>query len=168
MKTEIRNPKSERGLTLIEALAYIAVLAVIIAIAGKTFGRAWDQSRAIQRNTDDIKRVLHAGERWRRDIRAATGRIEAQTVEGAQGCIIPTAGGQVVWLLSSNVVRRSAAAEQPEFVMVPRAKDCRFAADERGKVTAWRWDVELLPAQKQARVKPLFTFTAVPPQEKNQ
>ena len=101
-------------------------------------------------------------------VGAATGRIEAQTVEGAQGCIIPTAGGQVVWLLSSNVVRRSAAAEQPEFVMVPRAKDCRFAADERGKVTAWRWDVELLPAQKQARVKPLFTFTAVPPQEKNQ
>ena len=64
-------------------------------------------------------------------------------------------------------VRRSASAEQPEFVMAPRVKDCRFAADAREGVTAWRWDVELLPAQKQGRVKPLFTFTAVPPQEKN-
>jgi len=167
MKHATRNTKYARGLTLIEALAYIAVLAVIIAIAGRTFGRAWDQSAGIQRNTDDIKRALHAGERWRADIRAATGRIEAPADEAGQGIIIPTASGQVVWLLSSNAVRRSASAAAPEILMLPRVKECRFAAEPRAEVTAWRWEVELLPAQKQARVKPLFTFTAVPPTDKS-
>jgi type II secretory pathway pseudopilin PulG len=166
MKTGVRNPGAEAGLTLIEALAYIAVLAVIIAVTGKTFATAWDQSARIQRNTDDIKRVLRAGERWRQDIRAATGRIEPQTEAGAQGLVIPTAKGQIVWLVSTNGVRRSASAEAPEILLLPRIKDSQFVEDARTGVTAWRWDVELKPEKKEPRVRPWFTFLAVPTQEK--
>lgn len=168
MNTTHHGKKPIRGVSLIEMLAYIALLAVLIAIAGKTLGRAWDQSTALRRNTDDIQRALHAGERWRQDIRAATGRVEAHTVEGAQGCLIPTAQGQILWLLNSNVVRRSAAEAAPEFVLLPRVKECRFVAEERAGIPAWRWEVELLSGPKPARVKPLFTFTAVPPPEKPQ
>ena len=166
MKSELRNPKCDTGITLIEALAYITVLAMILAVAGKTFATAWDQSASIQRNTDDIKRALRAGELWRQDIRAATGRIEAQSVAGAEGLIIPTAKGQIVWLVSTNGVRRSASADTPERLMFERVKQGRFIADQRDDLTAWRWEVELKPGKKEPRVKPWFTFLAVPTQEK--
>ena len=161
-----RSRRSEAGLSLIEALAYITVLAVLIGIAGRTFATAWDQSASIQRNTDDIKRALRAGELWRKDIRSATGRIETQSVAGAEGLVIPTAKGQVVWIVSTNGVRRSASADAPDTLMFERVKQGHFSADSRGNVTAWRWDVELKPGKKEPRVKPWFTFLAVPLKER--
>jgi hypothetical protein len=35
-------------------------------------------------------------------------------------------------------------------------------ADPRQHVRAWRWEVELAAYRKGARIRPLFTFVAVP------
>jgi hypothetical protein len=34
--------------------------------------------------------------------------------------------------------------------------------DARERIVSWRWELELQSTQKVARVKPLFTFQAVP------
>jgi hypothetical protein len=46
-----------------------------------------------------------------------------------------------------------------------------MAADQRQYVTAWRWELELQPrakgSVKPGRVRPLFTFLAVPERPAN-
>ena len=165
MRTSLRLRAAEAGISLIEMLAYIAVLAVLITLTGRLFGQAWDQSRAIQRETDDIKRVLRVGELWRRDVRAANARIELQTLDQAQGVVIPTAAGQVVWLSNSNSVSRSASADHPEVVMLRRLSESRFVEDSQDGLRVWRWDLAPQPGRKHARITPWCSFTAVPPKE---
>src|SRR5215470_16859351 len=68
------------GYLLVECLVYIAVLAVVMGVAFSAFYRCLSSWRDLARNTDDIARVLKAGEIWRADIRAAAGPL--QPVEG--------------------------------------------------------------------------------------
>ena len=61
-------------LHLLECLVYIAVLAVVLVVTMRGFYRCWDNSKALRHNADDIILVLHAGEQWRADVRAARDR----------------------------------------------------------------------------------------------
>jgi type II secretory pathway pseudopilin PulG len=164
MKVE-RRSQARRGISLIECLVYIAVLAVIVSIGGFTLAKAWDQSRAIQRNADDIERAIHAGERWRADLRRATGPVRATTDADSERITIPTADGEVVYLNTTNEVRLQPKPGAPEIILVPKVKVSHMAPDPREHLTAWRWELELQPSQKSARVRPLFTFEAVPGKE---
>jgi hypothetical protein len=47
---------------------------------------------------------------------------------------------------------------------VPGVKSSKIAHDPRQKVTAWRWEIELATRKKAVRVRPLFSFEAVPAQ----
>jgi type II secretory pathway pseudopilin PulG len=159
-----RNPtRSSQGFTLIETLVYMGLLFVTIGIAFVAMYRSMDASAALRRNANDIVRALNAGEQWREDIRDATGPIHlGQTAQGIT-LRLPHGRDEVEYLITTNAVsRRIDSADWA--VVLDRVKLSVFVNDRREKVTAWRWEIELQPGQKRiTRIRPLFTFVAVPP-----
>lgn len=149
------------GYLLIEYLIYIAVLAVVMGVAFAAFYRFLDHARDLARNTDDILRTLQVGELWRADIRAAIAPPEARIGQGANACEITRTNGPVVYLFGDGAIWRqegSAAAK----VVLPRVRASAVSREQRHGITCWRWEVELQTRRKIVRVRPLFTFLAVP------
>jgi prepilin-type N-terminal cleavage/methylation domain-containing protein len=155
------SPKTTRGFTLIECLVYISVLAVVLAIGTAAFYRCWDDNKAITRNGNDIVRTLKAGEIWRADIRAATASIRIMTTNSEQTVRIPSRNGEVLYSFDNGEVRRQAGAHGLWKELLPKVKSSDMQMEKRAEVTAWRWEVELQPEHKHAKVLPLFTFEAV-------
>jgi prepilin-type N-terminal cleavage/methylation domain-containing protein len=147
--------KTRRGFSLVEMLTYIAVLATVLTLTYPAFYRCVQNSTRLRRNTDDIARALHAGERWRADLREATA---APTLTG-NALTIPQATGPVTYEFTDNTVWRHAGSAR--VAVLRQVQAAAFHADSRRHVTAWRWEVALAPTQKTVRMEPLFTFTAV-------
>jgi Tfp pilus assembly protein FimT len=153
--------RATRGVSLFECLVYISLVTVVLGIATAVFYKCWDAHRAIRRNADDIVRALHAGERWRADIRAATGRIQLIESNGVERLRVPGPRGGVVYSFADGEVRRQANPAAPELVVLSSVKSSRMKTDARQIVTAWQWDLELKSNRKDMRLRPLFTFEAV-------
>jgi hypothetical protein len=149
------------GYVLIEYLIYIALLAVVMEVAFSGFYRFLENSRGLARNSDDIVRSLRAGELWRSDIRLATGPPRMVQESGVTACEIPQRQGRVDYVLVDHSVWRREGNRAPQEVLA-RVKEVRFLRDPREAVVAWRWEVELLPKKNIVRIRPLFTFEAVP------
>jgi Tfp pilus assembly protein FimT len=79
----ISRPRIQVGYLLMECIVYMAVFAIITGVGMATFYLCWDDSKALLYATDDIAAALHAGERWRADIRSATGKITIETTADA-------------------------------------------------------------------------------------
>jgi len=150
------------GFQLVEVLVYIAVLATLLSVAYVAFGRALDRSEALRRGAEDIARALRAGERWRADVRAATGAIRVERTPEGERVWIPGPRGMVAYERMTNVlVRREAAG--PPALLLTRVGASAMAPEAREQLTVWRWELELLPpTKKPVSVRPLFTFLAVP------
>lgn len=157
--------QSQHGISLIECLAYIAVLAVLMAVGGSTVAKAWDRSRALSRNSQDIQHAISVGERWRTDIRAATGRIEIIAAAQSQTLSIPTHSGRVEYEFAHGELRRRANDRAGWTTVLPNVNTSQMLPATEPGVAAWQWELELQPAQKNVHVRPLFTFTAVPGKE---
>jgi hypothetical protein len=150
---------SPRGFTLIECLVYIAVLLLVWGLAFQLFYRSRDSARDLGRNADDVSRAVHAGERWREDVRLAIGRVDVAEVDGVTRLRIPQADGAVVYSFhDAQVFRESGGATIP---VLGKVKASRMQSDPREKVTAWRWELELLGRPDRKRLRPLFSFQAV-------
>jgi type II secretory pathway component PulJ len=159
MKPAIHRSRTCHGFTLIECLVYIAMLAMIGGLTYLTFYRTRDNSRDLGRNADDVARTLQAGERWREDVRQASGRLQLSQVEGVPQLRIPQAQGEVIYFFrESEVVRQAAGHTAP---VLTKVKNSTMLADAREKVAAWRWEVELLGRPDRTRIRPLFSFQAV-------
>jgi hypothetical protein len=155
---QVRSRQSAaRGVLLIDAMVYIVVLGIILVLAGSVFDKGMRESTGLQRNVADIERALKAGERWRADVRAAIGRIEA----GEQTLTVPQREGEVVYEFATNQVRRTVNANKTE-IFLARVQTSAMTEERRGNVVGWKWEVELERRLKEARVRPLFTFIAVP------
>ncbi len=150
-----------RGASLTECLVYVGVLFVVLAVAGAAYARVLDHTRNMRRVAADIARALHAGERWRADLRAAAAPPRLVTTGEVCALHLPGAGGEVVYFFDGSNVLRRAAAGAPWQTFLPRVKASAFMADARAHVTAWRWEVELQPGRGPARVPPRFSFSAV-------
>jgi Tfp pilus assembly protein PilW len=162
MKIHASNQSSrKRGVSLVECLVYISMSLVVLGVASSVFYRAWDNSKHLRHNADDIVQALHAGELWRADIRSATGSLESTDADAAAKLRIPTANGVVVYTFADGALRRQAPGNTPEQVLLAHVKSSRMQSDARSKVTAWRWELELQPVQKKPRMLPLFTFESV-------
>ncbi|MDW8310480.1 MAG: hypothetical protein RMK20_13990 [Verrucomicrobiales bacterium] len=147
---------------LIEVMVYIAMLWVLLAVAYVAFDRALWRSEALRRSADDITRALRAGERWRADVRAATGPIRVERTEDGERLWIPGPRGLIAYERMTNaLVRREAGASSA--LLLTRVRASTMSAEPRDRVTVWRWELELQPPTKRpASVRPLFTFLAVP------
>src|SRR5436853_7758455 len=93
---------AQRGIVMIDAIVYIAVLGIVLIIAGAVFDKGMRESAGLQRNINDIERALKAGERWRADVRSAAGAIQV----GPQTLTIPQTNGVIVYAIETNQVHR--------------------------------------------------------------
>lgn len=170
MKTRrSRSPRapdaSQPGYLLIEALVYIAVIVALLGAGYAAMYRCIDSSIALRRNADDITSALHAGERWRADVRAARQPVRLEDTADGQLLYLPRATNEVVYRFSTNAVSRRLGAG-PWLRLLPSVKSSTMKSDPRQHATAWCWELELAPrtqaSVKPGRVRPLFTFIAVP------
>jgi hypothetical protein len=157
----------QRAYFLIECLVYIALVMGLLGVGYAAMYRCLDSSIALRRNAEDITSALHAGERWRADIRSATTPPRVEVIENVQLLHLDSARGPITYRFGTNGVSRQ-LGEGKWMVVLPRVKASTMSADPREHVTAWRWELELRPrttgSMKPGRVRPLFTFLAVPNQ----
>jgi hypothetical protein len=147
---------SARGILLFDLLVYISLLAFILILSAVVFEKFLDQSAALRRNISDIDRAMKAGERWRADVRSATGapQLNGNTM------IIPQPNGDLVYELGPNVTRKRPSSDIIEPVL-NGVRTNQMIFEQRTHAAVWRWEVELDHRRKNARVRPLFTFIAV-------
>jgi Tfp pilus assembly protein PilE len=150
------NRAARDGVMMVEAMVYIALLGIVLIIASQVFNKGMNESAGLQRNVADIERAIHAGERWRADVRSATGAIQANE----QSFTIPQKEGAIVYEIRTNQLRRIAANRSEVFLA--DVKDSKMIEERRGNIVGWRWELELQRRRKEVRVRPLFTFMAVP------
>jgi len=162
MKTRrTRETGGDGGFTLIECIAYMGLLVVVLGFAMRIFYQSWDDNKALRRNADDIVRVLHAGDQWRADVRAATGPVQLTDADGVEQLRVPASAGEIVYTFSKRELRRQAGADAVNRVWLSNVKSSQMQSDLRRNVTAWRWELELETVRKTAQWRPLFTFETV-------
>jgi hypothetical protein len=169
MKTHFLHPRpparGARAYLLIEALVYISAIGILLGAGYIAMYHCIDGSVALRRNADDITSALHVGERWRADVRAATNQFRLEDTAPGQLLHLEGASGEVVYCFATNTVSRRVGGG-PWVRLLPNVKSSTMQADPRQHVTGWRWELELAPrtqgSVKPGRVRPLFTFTAVP------
>ena len=112
-------------------------------------------SANLRRNAEEIVITVRTGERWRADVRAAKAPPK---LEGNR-LVVPQAAGEVVYEFVDNTMWRQDGTARIAVLRQLRASTMQ--SDARPQVTSWRWEVELMTGKKPARLRPLFTFTAV-------
>ena len=149
--------------TLIEMLIYMGLLVVILGFAYAAMYRSMDSSVALRHNLSDISRAMEAGELWRSDVRHATRFVRLQNTTNAEQILdLPQPRGEIAYRFTSNSVSRR-VGRRAWTVVLRNVKNSQMIADRRDDVTAWRWELELQPSRKKlSRMRPLFTFIAVP------
>ena len=152
--------RRQAGVMLIECLVYIAVFGVLLGGGTAVFYFCWDHTRAMIYATSDITVALHAGERWRADVRVATGNISVATTTTGEVVRIPEAKEEVFYRFESGEMRREIPALHQSLILLPKVKSSQMTAEPRGSVSALRWELELTPRRKETHLPLLFTFEA--------
>jgi len=156
------NPsrRRSRAATLVECLVYIGVLATLLGVSTSALYRCYDHMRSLRRNAADITRALHLGELWRNDIRQA---VQPPALDATEQILhIQHKDGVVDYHFTENQVLRRTSAAAPWSSVLTNLNQSQLRLEQQNGVAAWRWELELKPLRKPARVPPLFTFTAVP------
>lgn len=148
---------SQRGILLVDLMFYVSLLAIVLALAAVVFNQFLSRTAQLRRNISDLERVISAGERWRADVRGATGGLIVRENEA----VIPQEKGNVVYKFG-KVVRRRGAGSEAEWVALAGVKASRMTEERRATAIGWKWEVELESRRKDAKMRPLFTFFAVP------
>jgi hypothetical protein len=156
------HSKGSAGVLLIECIVYIALFALIVGLGMATFFLFWDNSKALMYATDDIAAALRAGERWRADVRSATGKITVETNGQAEVLRIPCGTNAILYTFDGGEVHRQIASSQFLESLLPTVRASQMLIDKRGAVSAWRWELELKQRRKEAHLPLMFTFEAAP------
>jgi hypothetical protein len=160
LRASIYHARSRAGYLLIECLVYLSVLVVILGLGLGAFYVCWDYSKALHYATDDITAALHAGERWRADIRNATGKIAVETTPEGERLRIPDGANEIIYNFNAGEVRRQIASSGFSELLLPKVKVSQMVTEKRGPVAAWRWELELTSRRKETHLPLLFTFEA--------
>lgn len=148
------------GYLLLECLCYIALFAVIVGLGLATFFLCWDNSKALLYATDDIAAALRAGERWRADVRGATGEITVETTTAGELLRVPCGTNAVLYRFNAGEIRRQPASSGFSESLLPTVESSQMVMDQRGPVGAWRWELELKARRKETHMPLRFTFEA--------
>ncbi len=120
----------QQGYLLIEALVYIAVVVVVLGVAYSAMYRCIDRSFALRRNVDDITSALHAGERWRADVRAATAGVRLENTDAGHLLYLDGPGSAITYLFATNAISRR-VGRGPWTRVLPSVKSSSMTADPR-------------------------------------
>jgi len=150
--------RRESAFTLLEMIVYMVLFVIVVGCATKTFYECWDNSKALRKSADDIARALEIGERWRADIRGATGAVKLTSTDGSEQVRIPEPAGEVIYTFANGELRRQAGSTAPGTLWLSGVKSSRMQSEARGSVAAWRWELELKSTRKQPLMRPLFSF----------
>jgi Tfp pilus assembly protein FimT len=161
MKTATQS-RRRSGVMLVECLVYIAVFGILTAIGFASYYLCWNQSKAVVYATDSITAALHAGERWRADVRHATGAIRVEESAGGQTLKIPGAGGTTIYRFAGGELRRETSVPPRSEVALSRVLTSRMNVEPRGGVTGCRWELQLVQRRPETQLPLLFTFEAAP------
>ena len=156
----ISRARGTSGMFLLECLVYLSIFVILLGGATTVFYFCWDHTQALIYTTDDITSALHTGERWRADVRAATGIITVETTATGELARIPEGAKSVSYRFESGEVRRQVSTSDYQELLLAKVKTSEMKPDARGAVTAWRWELEVLPRRKEAQLPLLFTFEA--------
>lgn len=158
----ISKTRRAAGILLIECLVYMAVFGILLGIGTAAFYFCWDHSKALIFATDDITAALHTGERWRADVRSATGKISSEATADGELLRIPHGTNEVFYSFHDSAIYRKLASANFSEQLLPKVKTSKMTAEVRDAVNAWCWDVELTPRRKETLLPLRFTFEAVP------
>lgn len=163
LRTNSSSRQHRSGIMLIECLVYIFVFAVLLGGGMAVFYYCWDHTRAVIFTAGEIESTLRAGETWRADVRAATGRVSIESTATGEVVRIPRNEKEIVYRFSDGELRREIPAQNHSRVLLAKVKTSEMKTTPRSDVTAWRWELELTPRRKEARLPLLFTFEAAQP-----
>jgi hypothetical protein len=145
---------------LAECLVYISLFLVLTGIASAAYYRALEFSRDLRRNADDVVMALKAGERWRQDVRSASGEVRLDTSGSREVLVLSQSGKEVRYWFEFGTIWRLVGQEGEPVVVCRPVKRSQMIREQREDVACWRWELELKPAQKVVHLPPLFTFMA--------
>ena len=127
------------GYLLTECMVYLGVVFILLGTGYTALYRCMDNSVALRRNADDIADALHAGERWRADVRSAAGPLRLENTAAGQILLLPGPRGEVAYRFSAGALFRRLGSG-PWAPLLASVKSSSMAPDPRQKVTAWRWE----------------------------
>jgi len=154
------RPRARTGVLLMECLVYIGLLVIILNLALVSFYLCWDNSKALTYATDDIAAALRAGERWRADIRSATGRITVETTSQGEDLRIPRGKDVILYSFRAGEIHRRLASSNFSESLMATVRASQMVSDPRGPVNAWRWELQLESRRKETHLPLSFTFEA--------
>jgi len=152
--------RAQTGVLLIECIVYIGLYAIVVGLGLATFYLCWDNSKALLYVTDDMAAALRAGERWRADVRSATGKITVKTMAQGELLRIPNGTNAILYRFSAGEIHRQLASSNFSESLLPTVQASQMVMDPRGPVSAWRWELELKTRRKETHLPLRFTFEA--------
>ena len=148
------------GIMLTECLVYLAVFAILLGAGTAAFYFCWDHTRATIFTAHEVQDALLAGERWRADVRAATGKISVQTTTDGETMKIPVGEKEIIYRLTAGELRREIPAQHLSQLMMEKVKSSEMTPDTRSGATAWHWELQLTSRRKEAHLPMRFAFAA--------
>lgn len=156
-----RSGRSREGTTLIECLIYIAVVTMLLGMGISLLSKMIGFHRDLERNAADIARCLNAGERWRADLRRATGPVRTFRDGRNDMMEIPTGEEHVLYRYDQYHLWRHTTDTSVPILALKELTRCEFIQEARSHTKTWRWEVELRTLKRVVNVQPRFTFLAV-------
>jgi hypothetical protein len=161
MKIRHNIRRRRAGIMLVECITYLVVFLILSGVAMGSFYLCWDHSKALISASDDISAALHAGERWRADVRAASGTINIETTTNGEVVKIPQGDKEITYTFDSKKIQRQVGSVNLPVLLLPRVLSSDMEQDIRGGVTAWRWELQVAQRRKEMHTQLMFTFEAV-------
>ncbi len=165
MKPALAHQVRCQAYMLVEVLAYLAVISVVLAVGYAAMYRAVERSVVMHRTADDIALALRTGERWRADVRTASQGIKVEKRADGELVLLMAPGDWIQYQYEGGALYRRLGTA-PWVRLLSNVKASAMQEDPRPGVAAWRWELELQPRgkgrTKPSRIRPLFTFLAVP------
>jgi hypothetical protein len=98
-------------------------------------------------------------------VRSANGGIRLELAATGEILHIPSRRGEITYRVSENALARR-FADGAWITILSNLKFSTMQPEPRRNLTAWRWEIELEPrikgSAKAGKIRPLFTFMAVP------
>jgi Tfp pilus assembly protein FimT len=150
------------GILLLECLVYLSVVSIVFGFGLLLFHGVVKSSQRFRQASEEMIMALRTGERWREDIQAAIAPVDLSSSAQGGMLVVRTAGGESRYAFEAGELRRSRSGAARMEVILSGVKSSEWSLERRGDMQVWRWELELEARVPRSRLRPMFTFLAVP------